>query len=456
MNAPHILTPPHSEGAEQSVIGALLLDNRAHDRIADLLTEADFYRDDHRRIFRHACRLIEAGKPADVLTVAESLERTKEADQAGGLAYLAEMATATPSAANVRRYAEIVRDRAMLRRLQAICNDMLAAVATPGGQTPSELVARAEAELSRVTEGPHMGDGPITALQAMAHALENADARAGRPGILTGIRGFDDLTNGLEPGQLVILAARPGAGKSALALQVARNIARAGRHAAFFSLEMTAKELALRMIAADTGVSMQRIRAGRLNPDEWDAVCRPLSDDTAARIHIEERPAVSLAMVRAIGRRLHRSAPLSLIVVDYLQLMTPAPNVGDTRAAQVGSLSRGLKSLAKEIGVPILCLSQLNRATETRTDKRPLLSDLRDSGEIEQDADIVAMLHREELYRDNPGEWRGFAELLVRKHRQGPTGEVPLLFDPHRASFESYQGATPRESAPMMRRRGFD
>ena len=446
--------PPHSVEAEQSVLGALMLENAALDRITGMVAEQDFYRADHRAIWRAITRLIDENKPADVVTVAEALESLNQLDEIGGLAYLAALAQNTPSAANIRRYAEIVRERATLRALEGISQAMQAAIHDPDGRTPSEIAREAETALAAVTDPIGGGGEPVTASAAISEVLRAADDNTGRHGLETGLADLDQLTGGLEPGQLVIVAARPAIGKTAVALAAARHVARTGYHAAFFSLEMSRQELATRLLAAESGLPARIARKG---PDKWQdkeqqdrqwgAMFKAASAPGMDGLLLDDRQAASVAYVRARARRLDRQARLSLIVIDYLQLMAPA----DTRASrteQVGSLSRGLKAMAKELRVPIIALAQLNRASEARADKRPMLSDLRDSGEVEQDADMVLLLSKASAEGD-------VIECNLAKHRQGPTGTFWLDFTPETMTF-SKRNSAPTPPKPAKQTRGFE
>ncbi|RTL48876.1 MAG: replicative DNA helicase [Rhodocyclaceae bacterium] len=440
MNAPTDLRlPPHSIEAEQSVLGGLLLDNRAWDRIADLVSQADFYRDDHRRIFRHIAMLCDTGKAADVVTVAESMERSNETELAGGLTYLGEIANNTPSAANIRRYAEIVRERAALRKLIGVADSLAASCFTPGGRTAQELAGKAEAEMLAALDSA--AGEPSSLAEAFAEAMAYVDNRWETGGLVTGFRDFDGITGGLEPGQLVIIAARPSVGKTIIGCNVADHVARAGGAVLLLTLEMTRREIGMRILAARSGVSVHAMRAGTKEDGDWDRMSDQYSAASQQRLWIDDTPAATVSHVRAKARRLKRKlGQLDLIVIDYLQLMR---GTGDTRTQEIGSISRGLKALAKELMVPVIALAQLNRNVEGRTDKRPMMSDLRDSGELEQDADIVAMLHRESIYSDAP-EWADIAELLVRKNRNGPTGDLFMTYRPAQMRFADHCGANPR------------
>lgn len=441
MNAPvEIKLPPHSVEAEQSLIGGLLLDGRAWDRVADVVRETDFYRDDHRRIFRHITLLSNAGKLPDVVTVFESIERSNEVDQTGGLTYLAEVANSTVSIANIRRHAEIVREKATLRRLVGVGNDLQTQCFKPGLKTSTDIVA--EIELKLAAEIDQQGDEPSSIGDVMQDVLSYIDARGETSGLRTGFTEFDHLTGGLEGGQLVIVAARPSVGKTLFACNVADNVASRGKSVLFFTLEMTKREIGMRVLSARSSVSMHAMRSGTKDAAEWGHMSDAVPNIAINKLWVDDKPAITVSYVRARAKRTKRKSGLDLIVIDYLGLMT---GYGDNRTQQIGSLSRDLKALAKELNVPIIVLAQLNRGVEGRNDKRPMMSDLRDSGEIEQDADIVAMLHREELYSESQ-DWKEFTELLLRKNRNGPVGEINLRYDGRLMTFSSWQGPSPRNS----------
>jgi replicative DNA helicase len=438
--------PPHSVEAEQSVLGALLLENTAWERVADLINEQDFYRADHRSIWKQIVRLIDENKPADVVTVAEALESLDQLDNAGGLSYLAALAQNTPSSANIRRYAEIVREKADGRALAMVASDLADAIYKPDGRTASDLAREAEMALEAIANPCGGADEPVTARAAIMEVLRAADDGHGRRGLETGLADLDVLTGGLEPGQLVVIAARPGIGKTALALSVAHHVARAGNRVAFFSLEMTKNELASRLVAAEAQVPARCLRDGPLDA-EWAALSEAATAHGLDGFFLDDRPAASLSYLRTRGRRLRRQGGLGLIVIDYLQLMAPADR-RVSRAEQVGSLSRGLKALAKELHVPVIALAQLNREAESRADKRPMLSDLRDSGEVEQDADLVLLLSRASTTGD-------VLEANLAKHRQGSTGSFWLDFSQPTMSFRRRYGP-PDQAVPSRRSPGFD
>ncbi len=460
MSAPDLRNlPPHSLEAEQGLLGAVLVDGaRVLDRIEGTVSAADFYRADHQTIFATAKALHDSGKAVDLLTVLDALEARGEADRAGGLGYLGELGNCGFLAGNAKAYAQTIRERATLRGLQQTAADILTACATPAGRSPAEIAAEAEASMQALVD--HSDTEPIRLQDALCDVVADVQARMERGGKLaglgTGFRRFDEMTGGLEPGQLVIVAARPSVGKTAAGCNVAAHVAAGGTPVAFFTLEMTRREIAARILAARSGVSVQEMRAGTDDRDNWDRMSATVGASMAWPMFIDDTPAVSVPYVRAKARRIQRTHGLGLLVIDYLGLMR---GTGDNRAQEVGSISRGLKAMAKELRVPVIALAQLNRASEGRLDRKPTLADLRDSGEIEQDADIVGMLHRESRHKDAP-EWEGIAHLLIRKNRNGPTGECLLSLDGPRMRFSDYDGLHPDSAKGATekprRRRGFE
>ncbi|MCB1894750.1 MAG: replicative DNA helicase [Zoogloeaceae bacterium] len=439
--------PPHSVESEQSLLGGLLLDNAAWDRIADLVVEADFYRDDHRRIFKHVSRLIEQGKPADVVTVFAALEKSGEADEAGGLAYLGEMASNTPSAANIRRYAEIVRERAILRRLVTVGDEIAASALKPSGKDAKMLLDEAEARVFEIAEAGARNAGGFVPIQPLLgqvvdriQELYDRDSPSDITGVPTGLIDLDAKTSGLHGTDMIVVAGRPGMGKTTLALNIAEHVAVEERlPVAIFSMEMPGTQLAMRFLASVGRLDQHRIRTGKLNDDEWQRLTFALGKLHEAPIYIDETAGLNPIDLRARARRLYRQfGKLGLIVIDYLQLMTSLKD-SDNRAAELSEISRSIKSLAKELNVPVMALSQLNRSLEQRPNKRPVMSDLRESGAIEQDADIIIFIYRDEIYNpDSPD--KGSAELIIGKHRNGPTGTLRLTFLGESTRFENYAG----------------
>lgn len=464
MSTPDLRVPPHSIDAEQSVIGGLLLDNRAWEHIAGQVKEADFYRDDHRRIFRHIARMLDRGQPADVVTVAESLDDSKEAELCGGLAYLGEIANNTPSAANIRGYAEIVRNRRTRRDVLAIGHRITELAATTGGDTGA-LVEQVTGLVMGLADTRHAGREPQSFDDLVPGVLEELDQRTQKRGRISGLpTGFidlDRLTCGLHPGDLVIVAGRTSMGKTTFAVNVAENVAVDGGTAFVVSLEMGAAQLAERSMARFGSISTQALRSGEIDDDDYNRIAASLGRLHEKRLVIADDPSLShVARIRIAARKVkQRMGSLDLIVIDYLQLMR---GDGNNRNEELGGITRALKLLAREMACPIILLSQLSREVEKRTDKRPMMSDLRESGAIEQDADVVLMAYRDEYYHaDSP--FKGFAEILIRKQRMGPVGEVRLIFQGEFSRFcdadqREYAEAAARAASKPARsnRRGFD
>lgn len=447
MNAPELRLPPHSVESEQTLLGGLILDWRVWDQIADAVAEADFYRDDHRRIFRHIALLSASGKAWDIVALYESIQRSNEVEQTGGLAYLGDMANNTPSAATVKHHAQTVRTKAVLRRMVEV-GDWIAGAAM-GNMKPEALLEEAERRLA--TEADTVAEEPASIGDVFIDALNYIDQRGEASGLKLGFDQLDALTGGLEPGQLIVIAARPSVGKTLFACNVADRVATAGKAVLFHTLEMTKREVGMRILASRSSVSVHAMRSGVKSPEAWDRMSDMVPKVQGHRLWIDDRSAISVAYVRARARRMKRQHGLDLIVIDYLGLME---GKGDNRTQEIGSISRGLKRLAKEMQIPIIVLAQLNRGVEGRSDKRPMMSDLRDSGEIEQDADLIAFLHREELYNDSP-QWQHFAELIVRKNRQGPLGEIQLHYDGKLMTFRPWAEINPRTLVGSKAMKGF-
>ncbi|NMG30155.1 replicative DNA helicase [Aromatoleum evansii] len=444
-----IKLPPHSLEAEQSLIGGILLDNQAWERVADLASEADFYRDDHRRIFRHISKLLDLGKPADVVTVFESLEKNGESEQAGGLAYLAEIANSTPSAANIRRYAEIVRERAILRKLVTVGDEIAASALSATGRDAKTLLDEAEAKVFEIAESTARTTTGFVSIQPIlkqvvdrVQDLYDRDNPSEVTGVPTGLVDLDDKTSGLQPSDMIIVAGRPAMGKTTFALNVAEHVAVDCKlPVAIFSMEMPGTQLATRFISSVGRIDQGKIRTGRLGDEDWQRLTMAMGKLYDAPLFIDETPGLNPIDLRARARRLARQCgKLGLIVIDYLQLMVGSKD-SDNRASELSEISRSIKSLAKELHVPIIALSQLNRSLEQRPNKRPVMSDLRESGAIEQDADIIMFIYRDEVYNpDSPD--KGSAELIIGKHRNGPTGTVRMTFIGECTRFENYAGGS--------------
>jgi replicative DNA helicase len=440
-----IKLPPHSIEAEQSVLGGLLLDNSAWDKVADLIVEADFYRHDHRLIYRHICKLVEHNNPADVITVAESLENSAELQNAGGLAYLGALAQNTPSAANIRRYAEIVRDRSVLRKLAAVATEIADSAYNPLGREAVDLLNEAEAKVFHIAEAGARGQIGFAEIQPLlTQVVERIDMLYHRDnpsditGVPTGFADLDQKTSGLQPGDLVIVAGRPSMGKTSLALNIAEYVGiELHLPVAVFSMEMSGTQLVMRMMGSVGRLDQHKVRTGKLQDDDWQKLTHAVGKLNDAAIYIDESGALTAPQLQARARRLHRQCGgLGLLVVDYLQLMSAASE-GENRATEISQISRSLKALAKELNVPVVALSQLNRSLEQRTNRRPIMSDLRESGAIEQDADLILFIYRDEVYNPETKD-KGMAEIIISKQRHGPIGTVQLTFLPEFTRFENY------------------
>lgn len=442
--------PPHSLESEQSVVGGLLLDNQAWDKIGDVIRADDFYRYDHRVIFEHIAKLIDGSKPADVITVYESLQSSGKAQDVGGLAYLNTLATNTPSAANIRRYAEIVRDRAVLRRLITISDDIATTALNPQGKDTKTILDEAESKIFKIAEDGARGAGGFQELQPVLSKvverideLYHRDSTSDITGISTGFVDLDSKTSGLQPGDLIIVAGRPSMGKTAFSLNIGEHVAVEEGHAvAVFSMEMGATQLAMRLLGSVGRLDQHRLRTGRLTDEDWPRLTYAVEKMQNAQLFIDETPALSSMEVRARCRRLARQCgQLGLVVIDYIQLMG-ASSPGENRATEISEISRSLKGLAKELNCPVIALSQLNRSLEQRPNKRPVMSDLRESGAIEQDADVILFIYRDEVYNpDSPD--KGTAEIIIGKQRNGPIGTVRVTFLGMYTKFENYAGMQP-------------
>jgi replicative DNA helicase len=441
-------TPPHSIEAEQSVLGGLLLDNAGWDRIADFTHAEDFYRYDHRLIFQHLIKLINAARPADVITVFESLNSVGKAEEVGGLTYLNALAQNTPSAANIRRYAEIVRDRGILRKLITVSDEISSQAFSPQGKEVKEMLDEAESKIFAIAEEGSRGVQGFQAIQPLlTQVVERIDELYSRDnqseitGVPTGFIDLDRMTSGLQPGDLVIVAGRPSMGKTAFSINIGENVAiDSGLPVAVFSMEMGGAQLAMRMLGSVGKLDQHRLRTGRLNDEDWPRLTHAIQKMNNAQLFIDETPALNSIELRARSRRLSRQCgKLGLIIVDYLQLMA-ANRSGENRATEISEISRGLKGLAKELNCPVIALSQLNRSLEQRPNKRPVMSDLRESGAIEQDADVILFIYRDEVYNpDSPD--KGTAEIIIGKQRNGPIGAVRLTFLGQYTKFDNYTGS---------------
>jgi replicative DNA helicase len=436
--------PPHSVEAESSVLGGLLLDNSAWDRVGDLLVDGDFYRYEHKQVYAAIGALVNTSRPADVITVYEHLQALGKAEEIGGLGYLNALAQYVPSASNIRRYAEIVRERSILRKLVTASDEIATNAFNTQGRAVAQILDEAEQKIFNIgEEGSRMKQGfqamPQLVVDLLDRVQEMADNQNDITGVPTGFVDFDRMTSGLQPGDLIVLAARPSMGKTALAINIAEHVAvNEGLPVAVFSMEMGASQLAVRIVGSIGRVDQGHLRTGKLSDDEWPRLTEAIEKLRNVSLHIDETPGLTPSELRANARRLARQCgKLGLIVVDYLQLMSGSSSSGgDNRATEIGEISRGLKMLAKELQCPVIALSQLNRSVEQRTDKRPMMSDLRESGAIEQDADVIMFIYRDDYYNKESKE-PGVAEVIIGKQRNGPTGTVKLAFLKPLTKFES-------------------
>ena len=434
--------PPHSMDAEQSVLGGLMLDSRAYDQVADRLHQEDFYRHEHRILFRTIARMLDQNKPIDVLTVSEALREMHELDQVGGEVYLFELANNTPSAANIVAYADIVRERSVLRQLILAASDIAENAFNAQGRSIVELLDAAERSVFSISELGSRGSGPVNIKDYLANTMDRIDTlfHSTNPitGVPTGYHDFDNLTSGLQPADLVIIAGRPSMGKTTLAMNIAENVAIKSRlPVLIFSMEMPGEAIVMRLLSSLCRIDQLRIRTGKLADEDWPRISSTVSMLSEAPLFIDDTPGLSPAEMRARARRLAKEhGQLGLVMVDYLQLMQ-VPGTNENRTAEISEISRSLKGLAKELHVPVLALSQLNRGLEQRADKRPVMSDLRESGAIEQDADLIVFIYRDEVYNEHSAD-KGTAEIIIAKQRNGPIGKVRLTFMGQFTCFENF------------------
>jgi replicative DNA helicase len=441
--------PPHSVEAEQAVLGGLLLSNQSWDRIGDVISESDFYRADHRILWRTITHLVEENKPADVLTVSEALKNSGEISDVGGLAYLHQLASSTPSAANIRRYAEIVRERAIMRKLAEVGTNIADSAYSPQGREARQLLDEAETKILEIGEtGGRSSESFAKMSTVLAEVMSRLDELHRNPASVTGkATGFvdlDEMTTGLQDGDLIIVAGRPSMGKSSLALNFAEHIALELKlPVLIFSMEMGGTQLAARLLGSVGKVDAQKLRTGRLDPPDWDRLGTALGKLNEAPLLIDESASLNPLELRARARRKWREyGGLGLIVIDYIQLMQGTESgQQENRATELSEISRGLKAMAKELGCPVVALSQLNRSLEQRPNKRPVMSDLRESGALEQDADVILFIYRDEVYNEDSPD-RGIAEIIIGKQRNGPIGTVKLTFLGKHTRFENYSGAS--------------
>ncbi|MDK4683616.1 replicative DNA helicase [Kingella negevensis] len=438
--------PPHSIEAEQSLLGGLMLENAAWDKVADLVVETDFYRHEHRLVFRAISNLINESRPADVITVQDELELHEQLEQAGGFDYLVTLAQTTPSAANIRRYAEIVRERSVVRQLAEVGTEIARSAFNPQGRTAEQLLDEAESKVFQIAESTEKSkQGFLEMPDLLRQNIERIDALYQRDnpsavtGVSTGFIDLDKMTSGLQAGDLIIVAGRPSMGKTAFSINIAENIAINDKlPVAVFSMEMGAAQLVMRMLSSVGRLDQSVLKNGNLQDEHWERLNEAVAKLSDAPVFVDETPGLTALELRARARRLARrfDGKLGLIVIDYLQLMSGSGR-SDNRASELGEISRSLKALAKELQVPVIALSQLSRTVEQRTDKRPMMSDLRESGAIEQDADLIMFMFRDEYYTKEQSQFKGLAECIIGKHRNGPTGRVFLTFMGQFTKFEN-------------------
>lgn len=433
--------PPHSVEGEQSVLGGLMLDNAAWDKIADVVTSADFYRQDHRLIFSAIAALADEGKPLDAITVAEQLTVLSHSEATGGLSYLSELVKNTPSAANIKAYSEIIRERSVLRQLITASNEIADSAYDTEGRNSVEILDEAERKVFKIAEtGPQRG-GPEGVNPLIAKTLRKIDALfhadGGITGVTTGFRDLDERTSGMQKSDLIILAGRPSMGKTSLAMNLVENaLLKTELPVLVFSMEMPADSLVMRMLSSLGRIDQSKIRTGKLDEEDWPRLTSAVNMLKGKPLYIDDTPALSPTELRSRSRRVAREhkGQLGLIMVDYLQLMR-VNGFSEGRTAEISEISRSLKALAKELECPVLALSQLNRSLEQRPNKRPVNSDLRESGAIEQDADLIIFIYRDEVYNEDTVD-KGIAEIIIGKQRNGPIGTLRLAFLGRYTKFE--------------------
>jgi len=444
--------PPHSIEAEQAVLGGAFLDKEAWDKVVERVRQEDFYRKDHRTIFRAISELSEDGQPYDIVTVAEWLENHQLLDEAGGMRNLAALAENTPSASNISAYADIVRKRSILRQLITATTDINDTVFNPQGRTSEQILEYAEQTVFEIAERENQGRKSYLGIKEyLKGALERIDELFHKDSPITGIAtGYDDLdmkTAGFQRSDLIIVAGRPSMGKTALAINIAEHAAIKGKHSvAVFSMEMPGEQLAMRMMSSLGRIDQNKIRTGKLSDEDWPRLTSAVSILQEAKMFIDDTPALTPQELRARCRRISREHGLDMVVVDYLQLMQVA-GTKENRATEISEISRSLKAMAKELSVPVIALSQLNRSLESRTDRRPVMSDLRESGAIEQDADVILFIYRDEVYDEDSVD-KGVAEIIIGKQRNGPIGKIKLAFRGQYTRFENLADDYIHPSAP--------
>ncbi|WP_210397805.1 replicative DNA helicase [Motiliproteus sediminis] len=435
-----IKTPPHSVEAEQSVLGSLMLDDKIWDTVAEIITPEDFYRAEHRVIYTMMQKLVAAERPIDVVTLSEELDRNDGQDEVGGLDYLVDLAANTPSTSNVRAYAQIVHERAVLRRLISVANEIADSAYNTQGRSSEELVDDAERQVLQIAEARANDGGPQPVNPLLERAVERIDELFNSGTTMTGVSsGFTDLdkmTSGLQKADLLIVAARPSMGKTTFAMNLVENVLMGSEKAVLvFSLEMPAESIVTRMLASLGRIDQTRVRDGKLEEDDWPRLSTAVNMLKDKPLYIDDTAGISPTEMRSRARRIHREhGGIGLIMVDYLQLMSLKGAV-ESRTQEISEISRSLKALAKELECPVVALSQLNRSLENRPNKRPVNSDLRESGAIEQDADVIMFIYRDEVYNED-SEYKGQAEIIIGKQRNGPIGTCRLAFLGRYSKFE--------------------
>ena len=435
--------PPYSLEAEQAVLGGLMIDNSTWDQVSDVLMEADFYRADHRLIYSAIFDLAEENNPYDVVTLSEWLDSRNELNNVGGLSYLGSLAKNTPTAANIKAYAKIVRERSVLRQLISVSTGIADSAYNPDGRSSAELLDMAESKVFEIAEKGGRSEGGYAKIQdLLVKAVDRIDelyqSDNAYTGIPTGFDDFDDMTSGLQKADLVIIAGRPSMGKTSFVMNLVENAAiKHKQPVAVFSMEMPGDQLVMRMMASLGRIDSNKIRTGKLDDSDWPRLTSAVGILNEAPIFIDDTPGLNPMEIRSRARRIHREHGLGMIVIDYLQLMQSAKGNGENRATEISEISRSLKGLAKELGVPVLALSQLNRSLEQRPNKRPIMSDLRESGAIEQDADLIVFIYRDQVYNEDSPD-KGTAEIIIGKQRNGPIGMARLTFLGQYTRFENH------------------
>jgi replicative DNA helicase len=439
--------PPHSTESEQSVLGGLMLDNEAWDRVAERVVAQDFYSQNHRKIFEAMGTLAEAGNPIDLITVTESLEQLGELDDVGGFAYLGEIAKNTPSAANINAYSDIVRERAVVREMIGVANEIADAGYNPEGRKSHELLDFAESKVFKIAEArTNANDGPKSLHTILENTVDKIEELYKNPtngitGVSSGFGDLDKMTSGLQPSDLIIVAARPSMGKTTFAMNLCENASlMQDKPVLIFSLEMPSESIMMRMLASLSRVNQTKVRTGQLDDEDWARISATMGMMIEkGKMFIDDGSGLTPTEVRSRARRIARDhGGISMIMIDYLQLMT-VPGLSENRTLEISEISRSLKALAKELECPVVALSQLNRSLEQRADKRPINSDLRESGAIEQDADLIMFIYRDEVYNED-SEDKGTAEIIIGKQRNGPIGRCRLTFQGEFSRFDNYAG----------------